>query len=175
MRSANRPRRSRAKTCSVGLRTASGASKALQARSFRDMRAIRNASGGLVKPRTTRADHRRSPSDHRRAERVAREHRQSNAQLCQVRASWLASLWEFHQAADPSRIATRHDGCGAAIRVAPVGIFYASNRLDDLVNGAREASISTHGGSVAIAAAAAVAAAVSAAIDGVRPRQVLDL
>ena len=28
-------------------------SKALQARSFRDMRAIRNASGGLAKPRTT--------------------------------------------------------------------------------------------------------------------------
>ena len=87
----------------------------------------------------------------------------------------LASLWEFHQAADPSRIATRHDGCGAAIRVAPVGIFYASNRRDDLVNGAREASISTHGGSVAIAAAAAVAAGVSAAIDGVPPRRVLDL
>ena len=87
----------------------------------------------------------------------------------------LESLWEVHQAADPSRIATRHDGCGAAIRVAPVGIFCASNRLDDLVNGAREASISTHGGSIAIAAAAAVAAAVSAAIDGDYPRQVLEL
>ena len=32
------------------------------------------------------------------------------------------SLWEFHQANDPVRVATRHDGCGAAI-VAPVGIF----------------------------------------------------
>ena len=79
------------------------------------------------------------------------------------------SLWEFHQAADPARIATAHDGCGAAIRVAPVGIFYTSDRLDELVTGAREASISTHGGSLAIAAAAATAAAVSAAIDAASP------
>ena len=83
------------------------------------------------------------------------------------------SLWEFHQAADPARIATDHDGCGAAIRVAPVGILYASDHLDQLVNGAREASISTHGGSLAIAAAAATAAAVSAAIDGASSMQVL--
>src|SRR4026209_699538 len=34
------------------------------------------------------------------------------------------SLWEFHQAADPALIAKGQDGCGAAIRVAPVGIFY---------------------------------------------------
>jgi len=85
------------------------------------------------------------------------------------------SLWEFHQAADPTRIASNHNGCGAAIRVAPVGIFYTSNRLDELVNGAREASISTHGGSLAVAAAAATAAAVSAAIDEASPRQVLEL
>ena len=85
------------------------------------------------------------------------------------------SLWEFHQAADPERVATAHDGCGAAIRVAPVGIFHASARLDDLVTGAREASISTHGGVLAIAAAAATAAAVSAAIDAGSPRQVLEL
>jgi ADP-ribosylglycohydrolase len=84
------------------------------------------------------------------------------------------SLWEFHQAADPMRIATDHDGCGAAIRVAPVGIFYTSDRAGDLVNGAREASISTHGASMAIAAAAATAAAVSAAIDGAPPRDVLE-
>ena len=38
--------------------------------------------------------------------------------------------------------------------------------MDELVSGAREAAISTHGGSLAIAAAAATAAAVSAAIDG---------
>ncbi|HEY3043817.1 MAG TPA: ADP-ribosylglycohydrolase family protein [Vicinamibacterales bacterium] len=85
------------------------------------------------------------------------------------------SLWEFHQAADPTRIARAHDGCGAAIRVAPVGIFHTSEHLDELVNGARDASISTHGGSLAIAAAAATAAAVSAAIDAASPHQVLEL
>jgi ADP-ribosylglycohydrolase len=75
------------------------------------------------------------------------------------------SLWEFHQAGDPARIATRHDGCGASIRVGPVGIVFRPARLDDLVDGAREASIPTHGGSIAIAAAAATAAALSAAIE----------
>jgi ADP-ribosylglycohydrolase len=77
----------------------------------------------------------------------------------------VTSLWEFHQAGDPARIATRHDGCGAAIRIAPIGIVFRPTRFDDLVNGAREASIPTHGGSIAIAAAAATAAAVSAAIE----------
>jgi ADP-ribosylglycohydrolase len=78
----------------------------------------------------------------------------------------IKSLWEFHQACDPARIARTHDGCGAAIRVAPMGVFCNSESLDTLVNGAYEASISTHGGPLAIAAAAATAAAVSAAIDG---------
>jgi ADP-ribosylglycohydrolase len=85
------------------------------------------------------------------------------------------SLWEFHQAADPARTATMHDGCGAAIRVAPVGVLHRSAHLDELVSGAREASISTHGDSLAIAAAAATAAAVSAAIDGAAPDQVFAL
>ncbi len=67
------------------------------------------------------------------------------------------SLWEFHQAGDPARIAEGHDGCGAAIRVSPVGILYRSHRLNDLVRGAREASISTHAGHLAIAAAAVLA------------------
>jgi len=85
------------------------------------------------------------------------------------------SLWEFHQAADPTRIATGHDGCGAAIRVAPVGVLYKSDSLDELVSGAREASISTHAGSLAVAAAAATAAAVSAAIDGAAAKDALTL
>ncbi len=84
------------------------------------------------------------------------------------------SLWEFHHAGDPARISRFHDGCGAAVRVAPVGIFHGSDSLDELVTGAREASISTHGGSLAIAAAAATAAAVSKAIDGASPEQVLE-
>jgi ADP-ribosylglycohydrolase len=85
------------------------------------------------------------------------------------------SLWEFHQAGDPARIAECHDGCGAAIRVSPVGILYSSDRLDELVRGAREASISTHGGALAIAAAAATAAAVSAAIDGASSPEIMQL
>jgi ADP-ribosylglycohydrolase len=83
------------------------------------------------------------------------------------------SLWEFHQAGDPARIATDHDGCGAAIRVGPVGIVFRPARLDDLVNGAREASIPTHGGSIATAAAAAAAAAVSAAIEAWSAREII--
>lgn len=85
------------------------------------------------------------------------------------------SLWEFHQAADPGRIARDHDGCGAAVRVAPVGILYRSERLDEIVAAAREASISTHGGALAIAAAAATAAAVSAAIDGARASEIIEI
>jgi ADP-ribosylglycohydrolase len=85
------------------------------------------------------------------------------------------SLWEFHHAGDAARVATEHDGCGAAARVAPVGILCTSNDLSALVDSARQASISTHGGSLAIAAAAATAAAVSAAIDGASAREVLSL
>ena len=87
----------------------------------------------------------------------------------------LKSLWEFHEKRDPARIAHRHDGCGAAIRVAPVGILYSPERLRDLVAAAREASISTHGGILAIAAAAATAAAVSAAVDGWSAGEIIDL
>ena len=87
----------------------------------------------------------------------------------------ITSLWEFHQAGDASRVTLAHDGCGAAVRVAPVGILYRSRRLDDLVIGAKEASIPTHGGALALAAAAATAAAVSAAIDGAEARDIIAL
>jgi len=76
------------------------------------------------------------------------------------------SMWTFKQAGDPNRIATEGDGCGAAMRVAPVGILYSSHRFDDLIKGAYEASIPTHGGQLAISAAVAVAAAVSVALEG---------
>jgi ADP-ribosylglycohydrolase len=85
------------------------------------------------------------------------------------------SLWEFQQAGDAARVTGDHDGCGAAIRVAPVGILWSSRRLDEIVAGARQASIPTHGGPLALAAAAATAAAVSAAIDGAQPHDILDL
>ena len=87
----------------------------------------------------------------------------------------LKSLWEFHEAADPSRVTLDHDGCGAAVRVAPIGILYHSGRLEDIVAGAQQASISTHGGPLALAAAAATAAAISAAIDGAGPVEILRL
>lgn len=76
------------------------------------------------------------------------------------------SLWEFHEAADPARIAQRHDGCGAAIRVAPIGIAFRPHELRDLVHTAWQASIPTHAGPRAVIAAAANAAAVSAAVEG---------
>ena len=85
------------------------------------------------------------------------------------------SFWEFHQAGDAARIAVQHDGCGAAIRVSPVGMLYRPQRLDDLVRGAEQSSMSTHGGPWALAAAAAVAAAVSAAIDDGEPEDIVTL
>jgi len=87
----------------------------------------------------------------------------------------VASLWEFHEAGDPARVTHGHDGCGAAIRVAPVGILYRSGRVDEIVAAAREASISTHGGALALAAAAATAAAVSSAIDGASPPAIVGI
>ena len=61
------------------------------------------------------------------------------------------------------------------MRVAPVGVLYSSGRLDKLVRGAYESSIPTHGGQLAISAAAAVAGAISAALDGKSTAEVLDL
>jgi ADP-ribosylglycohydrolase len=78
----------------------------------------------------------------------------------------IRSLWEFHRAGDPARLATCHEGCGGAIRVAPVGMFLKPHRPDELVTAAYEASISTHAGPMALAAAAANAAAVSTAVEG---------
>ena len=85
----------------------------------------------------------------------------------------LRSLWEFHQAGDPARVSDRHDGCGAAVRVAPVGMLYKPDRFEEIVAAAREASIPTHGGILALAAAAATAAAVSAAIESASPDAIL--
>lgn len=76
------------------------------------------------------------------------------------------SLWTFVQLGDPSRVATEGNGCGAAMRAAPIGVFYPSSRLDELIRGAYECAIPTHGGQMAVCGAAAVAGAVSAALDG---------
>lgn len=76
------------------------------------------------------------------------------------------SMWAFVEAGDPSRVATDGDGCGAAMRAAPVGLLYGSSRMESIVHAAYEISIPTHGGQSGVCAAAAVAAAVSAAVDG---------
>lgn len=85
------------------------------------------------------------------------------------------SMWTFHQLGNPSRTASDGDGCGAAMRVAPVGVLYSPRRFDELVRGAYESSIPTHGGQLAICAAAAVAAAISAALEGMPAAEVLEL
>jgi ADP-ribosylglycohydrolase len=85
------------------------------------------------------------------------------------------AMWSFMQAGDPARVASYGDGCGAAMRVAPVGVLYGSDRLDDIVRGAYESAIPTHGGQLAIGAAAAVAGAVSAALEGRPAEEVLQV
>jgi ADP-ribosylglycohydrolase len=87
----------------------------------------------------------------------------------------VASLWEFHQANDPARVTDEHDGCGAAARVAPVGMLHSSIQTHAILRGARQASIPTHGGPLALAAAAATATAVSAAINGLNARDIIEL
>ena len=85
------------------------------------------------------------------------------------------ALWEFVQSGDASRIASAGDGCGAAMRAAPIGVMFAPHRLDELVAGAYECAVPTHGGQMAICAAAAVAGAVSAALEGMPAAEVLRL
>jgi len=85
------------------------------------------------------------------------------------------SLWTFAQIGDPSRIASEGNGCGAAMRAAPVGVMYPSSRLDELIRGAYECAIPTHGGQIAVCAAAAVAGAVSAALEGRSSDEVLTI
>ena len=85
------------------------------------------------------------------------------------------SMWEFHQLNNPGRVALEGDGCGAAMRVAPVGAIYSPNQWHELIRGAYESSIPTHGGALAICAAAAVVGAISGAIEGEHADEVLHL
>ncbi|WP_259618431.1 ADP-ribosylglycohydrolase family protein [Paenibacillus doosanensis] len=43
-------------------------------------------------------------------------------------------LGKFQQIGDPSRIAFEGNGCGAAMRVAPIGALYSSEKINELVN-----------------------------------------
>lgn len=92
---------------------------------------------------------------------------------CRKSAHPGVSLWKLLESGDPGRVATDGDGCGAAMRAAPIGVVYRVSRLDELVRGAYECSIPTHGGQLAISGAAAVAGAVSAALEGLRGEEVL--
>jgi ADP-ribosylglycohydrolase len=83
------------------------------------------------------------------------------------------SMWNFLQDGDPARIASEGDGCGAAMRVAPAGVIFPPDSRDRLIRGAYECAIPTHGGQLAICAAAAVAGAVSAAVEGAPASDVL--
>jgi ADP-ribosylglycohydrolase len=75
-------------------------------------------------------------------------------------------IWEFQQAADPNRIAPDGDGCGAAMRVSPVGVLNPPDALEMIARAAFQSSIPTHAGQFGICTAASVAAAISAAIEG---------
>jgi len=83
------------------------------------------------------------------------------------------AMWAFVQGGDPARVALDGDGCGAAMRAAPVGVRHRPSRMDRIVGDAYQCSISTHGGQSAICAAAAVAAAVSASLEACSPEEVL--
>jgi ADP-ribosylglycohydrolase len=89
--------------------------------------------------------------------------------------SGVKSIWTFQQLGDAGRIATDGNGCGAAMRVSPVGILYPPERREELVRGAYESSIPTHGGHAAVCAAAAVAGAISGAVAGKGAAEVLEI
>lgn len=78
----------------------------------------------------------------------------------------ILQLGKFQQIGDPRRITYEGRGCGAAMRVAPIGAFYKTDELDSLLHAVFKASIPTHGEQEAICAASAIAAAVSAAVEG---------
>lgn len=86
--------------------------------------------------------------------------------LCKKSNRPTLQLGKFQQIGDSERVSYDGDGCGAAMRVAPIGIIYSSGRLNEVVNSVFESCIPTHGGQLAICAAAAIAGAVAAAIDG---------
>jgi len=85
------------------------------------------------------------------------------------------SLGRFQQRGEPDYICTQGDGCGAAMRVTPIGVAYSSNRLPHLIEAVFESCIPTHGGQFGICAAVSFAAAVSAAIDGKSPDEVFSV
>jgi ADP-ribosylglycohydrolase len=64
-------------------------------------------------------------------------------------------------------------GCGSAMRVAPIGLFYED--LDKVEDVARASSVLTHGHSAARAGAAAAALMVALALRGLDPHEIYEL
>jgi ADP-ribosylglycohydrolase len=62
---------------------------------------------------------------------------------------------------------------GAAMRVTPVGLAFAPDPIEQLVDAAVEASLVTHNTTIGLASAAAVAAAVSVGVEGGSARDML--
>ncbi|WP_138205697.1 ADP-ribosylglycohydrolase family protein [Haloimpatiens lingqiaonensis] len=86
--------------------------------------------------------------------------------LCKKSNRPTLQLGKFQQLRDVNRVVYDGDGCGAAMRVAPIGIIHSSDKLHEIVSDVFECCIPTHGSQLAICAAASIAGAVSAAIDG---------
>lgn len=63
-------------------------------------------------------------------------------------------------------------GCGSAMRVAPIGLYYTD--LDQVADVARASSLLTHGHVAALEAAAAAAIMVAMALTGSDPRAIYD-
>jgi ADP-ribosylglycohydrolase len=97
--------------------------------------------------------------------RVTHERVGTQLLTCRKSNRLTLSLGRFQEKNDPRAVAADGDGCGAAMRAAPIGVVYSYEDLPVLTEAARQASIPTHGGTLALAGACAVAAAVSAALE----------
>lgn len=95
--------------------------------------------------------------------------------LCKKSNRPTLHLGKFQQFGDVNRVVYDGDGCGGAMRVAPIGIIYSSDKIHEIVSAVFECCIPTHGGQLAICAAASIAGAVSAAIDGKSPDEILKI
>ena len=107
--------------------------------------------------------------------RAEADHNRIDAELLRCRKSVHPGvrIWVFQQVGEPARLATEGDGCGAAMRVAPIGLTHPPEAVEMIAHGVIQSSLPTHGGQFGICAAAAVAGAVAAAIEGYDTSRVL--
>ena len=78
--------------------------------------------------------------------------------------STLSAINKLLHGVDPMESGDRHITCGAAMRIAPIGLIFPENpqRAAEV---AADISLVTHGGKAALAAASAVASAISIALE----------